>query len=85
MSREALLTPKGWDTIAQGNALGTRSHINHPQPKGLGQATMSQPFRLPLVVGPSSQGVALGYGVPPLRGEELSPRQRFWHAPEVRR
>lgn len=40
-----VFSPKDWEFLAQGNALGRRSHQTH-QPEGLGQRAVSQPFRL---------------------------------------
>src|SRR4051794_20372215 len=59
-------TLKGWDSIAQGNALGRSMLSLHPEDT----RSFIIPDRLP-------QGVALGYAVPPLQGEEQDQSARF--------
>src|SRR5438552_4653974 len=65
-----VFSPKGWDNIAQGNALGKDNATTVFQPEGLGQACRSPSGRN--MSPPPSQGVALGHGVPALRAEETS-------------
>jgi len=65
--RAQFFSPKGWDNIAQGNALGWRS-ILRSSLKGCDNYCPNlsgwPAFDL------DSQGVALGYVVPALRAEE---------------
>jgi hypothetical protein len=65
----SVFSPKGWDSIAQGNALG-RS-IRSLQPEGLRQESLrlSHPFRVQKTTN-RTQGVALGYAVPGFQPEE---------------
>jgi DNA-directed DNA polymerase III PolC len=44
-SSRDVFTPKGWDSVAQGNALGCGG-LNVMQPEGLRHHSLSQPFRL---------------------------------------
>jgi hypothetical protein len=62
---------KGWNNIAQGNALGLTIFISSSL-KGWNKflkSNLSQPFRLEEIVLSPSQGVALGYVVPALWAE----------------
>jgi len=51
-------TYKGWESSAQGTALGTRPSA--PSLKGWESARLSQPVRLRVAAMPRSQGGALG-------------------------
>ena len=67
-----VFTPKGWDNIARGNAPGRKGQHSCSL-KGCDTAHLSQPFRLENHDLLDTQGFALGYVVPPLRGEDSEP------------
>src|SRR5205085_1210644 len=60
---------KGWDSLAQGNALVARATTNAAG-RAATRLALSQPFRLENQR-PSTQGVALGQAVPALQAENL--------------
>jgi hypothetical protein len=64
---------KGWDNIAQGNALGRRRQNNHCTLKGCDCLRFGSLFVPALQAGLSNrhetQGVALGYVVPAFQAE----------------
>jgi mono/diheme cytochrome c family protein len=64
-----IFTPKGWDNLAQGEALGSRSQINRPSLKGWDKPSVAA-LQAAFQSGPGPRSVAPGYVVPPLRGEE---------------
>ena len=67
-----VFAPTGRDSIAQGNALGMCAYDLHPE--GVGHPRpMSQAFTLENLA-LRTQGVALGYAVPPRRGEDHNTR-----------
>src|SRR5438045_9527048 len=72
LSDRSVFTPQGWENIAQGEAPGNRCPTP-TQPEGLRQR-VSQPYRLEGLITPPTRGVAPGYVVPPLRGENQDGR-----------
>jgi cellulose synthase operon protein C len=65
-------SPKGWDNIAQGAALGNR-HPVATQPEGLRHRRLVPALQAGGWLVTSTRGVAPGYVVPPLRGKGQNP------------
>src|SRR5205814_2380207 len=65
----SVFTPEGWDNVARGEALGTRSQ-QPPSLKGWDKPPVAA-LQAAFQSGPATRGVAPGSELPPLRGEEV--------------